>query len=298
MKCNPLKKNINSESRQLTCVITYTNEMPSTERTWRLARSPFLFPCDGRAPHKCLWDKIDCNKAGCKLCGLVHVCDAMHCRDVTISDDTLICNITGCTLKRVLTCDTWNDRCLGYASCPPQTVECSHDINVKHYIHDILLSESARRCIEHEKNKVMQLFGSRISHAMEVAQGSAIDACEIALGGVPSHIPCDFVEHVRVAVSEECLRFIEPMVKLFFESHLFKCLKQNKRPITCAMLYLMKSGVFFRHRTVLPKLDILKVLLPQECNLKHFFNINPSVITDTENKLKLMVRTGQVFAIS
>jgi hypothetical protein len=56
--------------------------------------------------------------------------------------------------------------------------------------------------------------------------------------------------------------------------------------------------VFLGHRTVLPKLAILSLMLPQECNLKFFFDINPSVITDTENKLKLMVRNGQVFALS
>ena len=289
-----------TESRQLLGGASMrTDDMCATnEHTWRLARSPFLFPCDPRAAHTCLWDKIDLDKAGCKLCGAVHVCDAMHCRDVTITEDILICNITGCILKRVLTCDTWNDRCLGWGGGACKVVDCAHDINVKHYIHDILMSESAKRCIEHEKHKIMQVFGSRIAQATELAEASAIDACEIALCSVSSHIPCDFVQHVRATVCAECLRFIEPLIKLFFDSSLFKCLKQNKRPITCAMLYLMKTGVFLGHRTVLPKLAILSLMLPQECNLKCFFNINPSVITDTENKLKLMVRNGQVFALS
>ena len=269
----------------------------STESTWRLARSPFVFPRDARAVHTCLWDKIDFNKAGCRLCSAVHVCDAMHCRDVTIIDDTSICNVTGCILKRVLSCDTWNDRCLGWGKTA-QHDECRDDFNVKQYIHEILMSDGAQRCIQHEKNKVMQLFGSRIAHAAELSHGNALDACEIALCGVSAHIPCDFVEHVRAAVCVECLRFIEPILKLFFGSSLFKCLKQNRRPITCAMLYLMKTGVFFRNRTVLPKLPKLALMLPQECNLRTFFNINPSVITDTENKLKLMVRHGQVFALN
>ena len=272
--------------------------MCTNERTWRLARSPFLFPLDPRAGHTCLWDKIDLHKAGCRLCGVVHVCDAMHCRDVTTTEDSLVCNVTGCILKRILTCDTWNDRCLGWGGGAGKAADSTHDINVKHYIHDILMSESARRCIEYEKHKIMHQFGTRIAHATELAEAGAIDACEIALHSISSHIPCDFVEHVRATVCAECLRFIEPIIKLFFDSSLFKCLKHNKRPITCGMLYLMKTGVFLGHRTVLPKLAVLSLMLPQECNLKLFFNINPSVITDTENKLKLMVRNGHVFAVS
>lgn len=228
------------------------------------------------------------------MCGDVHVCESTTCRDVTISDDNFICNITGCILKKVLSNDVWNDRCIGWG-CHTNNRVVSTDANsVRHYISEILTSERAQACIVHEKFKITSLFNSKIGHAMEAAHGIAMDAIEITLCGISAHIPCDFVLHERSIVVLECLRFIEPVLGSFFNCNLFKCLKQNKRSIACAMLYLMKTGVFLQNRTVLPKLAKLHLMLPQECNLKHFFNINPSIITDTENKLKLMIRTGQV----
>lgn len=265
-----------------------------SESLWGLVRRPFVFPCDKRAVHQCIWEKIEYNKAGCIMCGDVHVCESTTCRDVTISDDNFICNITGCILKKVLSNDVWNDRCIGWG-CHTNNRVVSTDANsVRHYISEILTSERAQACIVHEKFKITSLFNSKIGHAMEAAHGIAMDAIEITLCGISAHIPCDFVLHERSIVVLECLRFIEPVLGSFFNCNLFKCLKQNKRSIACAMLYLMKTGVFLQNRTVLPKLAKLHLMLPQECNLKHFFNINPSIITDTENKLKLMIRTGQV----
>jgi len=265
-----------------------------SESLWGLVRRPFVYPRDKRAVHKCIWEKIEFNKAGCRLCGDVHVCESTTCRDISVSDDNFICNITGCILKKVLSNDVWNDRCIGWG-CQSSARGVSADANsVRHYISEILTSERAESCIVHEKLKITNLFNSKIAHSIEVAQGVAIDAIEITLSGISAHIPCDFVLHERNLLVLECLRFIEPVLGSFFNCNLFKCLKQNKRSIACAMLYLMKTGVFMQNRTVLPKLAKLHLMLPQECNLKQFFNINPSIITDTENKLKLMIRTCQV----
>ena len=56
------------------------------------------------------------------------------------------------------------------------------------------------------------------------------------------------------------------------------------------MLYLMRTGVTYRNRCILPKLEILSLLLPQQVFLQKNFGIRPKCITEGENIIKLDAR--------
>ena len=79
---------------------------------WSILRGPFILPENTEKYHTCLWEKIDFDKAGCLLCGRLHLCDSITCKDVSTTNESVICNVTGCVLRNVLVTNQWCDTCM------------------------------------------------------------------------------------------------------------------------------------------------------------------------------------------
>lgn len=62
------------------------------------------------------------------------------------------------------------------------------------------------------------------------------------------------------------------------------------REFICSMLYLMRTGVTYQHKCILPKIDLLNAILPQQVFLHKIFGIRPKCITEGENIIKLDTR--------
>lgn len=63
------------------------------------------------------------------------------------------------------------------------------------------------------------------------------------------------------------------------------------RGCTVGLLYLMRQGVIVQGVVVLPKLNRLKEILPMESHLQQMFGIKGRCITETENMVKLAVKS-------
>lgn len=61
---------------------------------------------------------------------------------------------------------------------------------------------------------------------------------------------------------------------------------------TIGMLYLMRQGVVMHGVVVLPKIDRLQHVLPVESHLKSMFGIRGKCITETENIVKVVLRSA------
>ena len=66
------------------------------------------------------------------------------------------------------------------------------------------------------------------------------------------------------------------------------------RQLVFGQIYLMHSGVYCHNETVLSKIVNMQFFVPRECYLRVLFDVSPSIITDTENKLKFLVRHGYI----
>lgn len=64
----------------------------------------------------------------------------------------------------------------------------------------------------------------------------------------------------------------------------------KKREFACSMLYLMRNGVDCRGECILPRISLMKYILPLEAYLQENFSIRSKSITEGENILKLEIK--------
>jgi hypothetical protein len=236
-----------------------------------------------------VWEKIDFDKAGCLVCGRLHLCDSISCKDVSTTNESVICNVTGCVLRNVLVTNQWCDTCMP-VDCKTET-PVQNDIEV--YIVELLMSSKTKECLARERRKIYDILEARFV-CEPAAPGNAIDSIASAMHAVGGRIPADFDTEARQLLVGTCLRFISPVVASIQGSQSFRSFKYNTRQLVFGLIYLMRSGVYCHNETILPKIVNMQFFVPRECYLRIIFDVSPSIITDTENKLKFLVRHGYI----
>jgi hypothetical protein len=178
--------------------------------------------------------------------------------------------------------------------CAPETkVELSNDI--QEYIEELLLSDKTQACLVHERKKVSETIEVKMMHHFsDDGMENAVDRLTTVLHKVGGRIPPDFDLEARKLVIVTCMRFLSPVVATIQGSHSFRSFKYNTRQLVFGLVYLMRTGVYCHSETILPKIDNLQYLVPRECYLRSFYGMSPSIITDTENKLKYLIRHGYI----
>jgi UL92 family len=259
---------------------------------WSILRGPFILPENTEKYHTCLWEKIDFDKAGCLLCGRLHICDSITCKDVSTTNESVICNVTGCVLRNVLVTNQWCDTCMP-VDCKTET-PVQNDIET--YIVELLMSSKTKECLVRERRKIFESLEARFVHepGSVGAVSNAIDSITSAMHKIAGRIPADFDTEARQQLVCTCLRFISPVVASIQGSQSFRSFKYNTRQLVFGLIYLMRSGVYSHSETILPKIVNMQFYVPRECYLRVLFEVSPSIITDTENKLKFLVRHGYI----
>ena len=259
---------------------------------WSILRGPFILPANTENYHTCVWEKIDFDKAGCLLCGRLHLCDSITCKDVSTTNESVICNVTGCVLRNVLVTNQWCDTCMP-VDCKTET-PVQNDIET--YIVELLMSSKTKECLVRERRKIFETLEASFLHepASAGASNNAIDSIASAMQKIGGRIPADFDTTARQQLVCTCLRFISPVVASIQGSQSFRSFKYNTRQLVFGLIYLMRSGVYCHNEAILPKIVNMQFFVPRECYLRILFDVSPSIITDTENKLKFLVRHGYI----
>jgi hypothetical protein len=261
-------------------------------RIWGIVRGPFILPENTEQYHTCVWEKIDFDKAGCLLCGRLHLCDSITCKDVSTTNESVICNVTGCILRNVLVTNQWCDTCM--------PVDCKTDTHVSNdietFIVELLMSSKTKECLTRERRKISETLEASFLHepAAVPASNNAIDIIASVMHKIGGRVPADFDTETRQQLVCTCLRFISPVVASIQDSYSFRSFKYNIRHLVFGLVYLMRSGVYCHNETILPKISNMQFFVPRECYLRTLFDVSPSIITDTENKLKYLVRHGYI----
>ena len=258
---------------------------------WYLARRPFVLPQTPRVLHVCKWEVFAYDRAGCTVCGTIHTCDQLTCKHQIITDDSILCSITGSFLNKIYGTETWSDRTVCSSMDKKCVTELSYDIET--HVNDLLLSNNAKRCAKFEQDN----YTSRLLYAVDACSNGSQCECVAdvfahVLQRVTLRIPLEFCEVDRNALKKQCLLAINASAAVLFKNKHFKICRANQKQIVFGLVYLLRTGVTNDGAVILPMMQDLCSVLPLEAHLKSFFRVNPSSITDTENRLKFVIRQG------
>jgi hypothetical protein len=263
----------------------------SHDRIWRLIRQPFIFPTTPRLPHTCKWEIFAAGRAGCTLCGAIHVCDSLTCEHKIVTDDSILCSITGFFLNRLYGAETWSDRSVCVSLDSRNKIELSYDVDT--YVHDLLLSSNAKLCTLREQDSYVQRLSNAIDHFIATRSHGfdcATDVLASALQSIQWRVPPEFCAVEREKLAKTCTAAIHASATMLFKNRYFKICRGNQKAIVFGLVYLLRTGVTHDTKIILPRIDHLCAVLPLETQMKGFFGVSPSSITDTENRLKFIVR--------
>jgi len=258
---------------------------------WLLARQPFVFTQAPRLAHECKWEVFGSGRAGCLLCGAIHVCDSLTCKQQISTDDSLLCAITGVFLNKIYGIETWSDRSICGSLERKNKTELSYDIET--HLHDLLLSSNARAYAQFEQTTYLARASSFLEHRVAHACECVADVLADVVRGVPWRIPLEFCALQRAQLVKTCVAAVAPSAGMLFRNKHFKVCRSNQKAIVFGLVYLLRTGVTNETQVVLPMVPGLCAVLPLEIHLKAYFGINPSSLTDTENRLKFVIRQSR-----
>ena len=268
---------------------------------WYRVRSPFILP---ESCHSCTlddWELFDVDKAGCVQCGRFH-----HCRDggdcVGFADnDHQSCEITGCWIRNRNFQQGFTDTAMPSGSTVSNLggrawVEGNH---VMRWLHVLVNSDVAKRCINREINRVADKASvafARIAKTFKL-EGRSPNMLEMlaetrfVLGNL--RVPCRITtQQMFDELAKACV-----MAILTFTGNFRKVLMPHVPMIkldhfVIGLIYLLRNGiVMFDTLHVIPRIPMLRRLLPMETCLKAHFKIPCKIITEVENITKIALKS-------
>lgn len=268
---------------------------------WQRAHKPFLFPEWAKHEHE--WEAYDLCMAGCKHCGLQHLCSVNTCPYVKCDDGTLVCTITGLCLesltvsnKEFSDCATTSiaekDECsdldgelhtmvfdvlreLLLSNTTATLLRLEHDKLTRRRIH--LFHKNARRIKTHEKNpNLIDIFTETINQTV--------------LYRTPYILP----EQSLLAICQQCTTNIFRVFKLLRinnDKRGWKRSIQRMKSIVVGLVYMTRTGVMWNDTVILPYMSVMNNVLPHEVSLQQIMGLRPKIITETENFIKTSMRS-------
>ena len=255
--------------------------------------------------HKCSledWEVFDVDKAGCVVCGRLHQCrDGGDCIGA-MDHDHQACEITGCWIRN-------RNFQQGYTDTAMPCVRHSADLHhggriwvegehVVRWLHSLVFSDAARRCIDGEIQRVKekaQVAFARVAKGFKVEERQPnllhmFAETREALGNI--RMPCKVVEKQKFdSLVQVCV-----VAVVTFTSN-FRWILMPFVPVVkvdhfvIGLLYLLRNGiVMFDTVQVLPRIPLLRRLLPMETCLKAQFKIPCKIITEVENITKIALK--------
>jgi hypothetical protein len=282
---------------------------------WHRVRAPFRIP---RGCHACRmedWEVFDVDKAGCIHCGRLHQCrDGGECVGA-MDQDHQACEITGCWVRNRnfqqgytdsaipnsgrgdhgLYCPIPHLRSAPAHHTPRQWVESAH---VMRWMHTLVFSETARQCIDREIQRVEDKASNAFAR---VAKAFKLEGKQPCILSMLSHtryvlgslrIPCKITAQQRFDdLVRECTAAILCFTGCFRKVLMPHVPIAKLDHFVIGLIYLLRSGiVMFDTIQVVPRVPVLRRLLPMETSLKMHFRIPCKIITEVENITKITLK--------
>ena len=289
-----------------------------TINLWRRIREPFPLPMRLEG-HKCTeWEQLDIGCAGCRECGLVHICDerfatarpeqrerevmklglSWQCKREE-TDENIVCEITGfCLRNQVYAEAEFSENVVVSAQHSPRPSFIEYD-DLYPYVFKLLCSSNTEACICHEVEKAdlkLQQSFLRILKEFKTNNPGKVPNIVEMVGRLMVRVEGirllkrDFELPLRTKVAAECTKAVSRLLTVF--STIYPDILQHvkREVLVTGIIYLMRTGLVLHDVTILPQIPELKDLLPLESYLFTHFKVKCTCITEIENVVKMHVR--------
>ena len=282
----------------------------------------FLFP---ESYPSCLheWIQLDSGFCVCRDCGQMHICCRGQCPDVVSDKGERVCSITGCVtseyemrpernaLERVGQMahqapkhgGSKNPQHPSFLSFVPPVGSTGLWESVQTVVRELLMSEKTRTCALQERERCEGKEQSTFCRIVrDMAQNRQLNCMRPNMLTIVAMVSYGCRKHRQTMVlgddqtlkqvQEKCTESITCLIMQHGWTRVWRLLQNQTRgrEFICSMLYLMRMGITFQKRQVLPKMEILNSLLPMQALLPTVFKIRAKSITEGENIIKLDIR--------
>ena len=271
------------------CRATSGNEL-----LWSAVRSPFPLPHCVEASHTCQWEVFDSGKAGCLLCGVIHIC-GQHCTNLIEGEDAEVCSVTGVCVRSLHVSGVFEDTVLFCGVSRSMTSNDNESLvleRISGYVNELIASDNAMKVQAMQFDK----FTSSFAKVMDEAQretGSFFDSFVLAWKATQSkrvqHAMLVGIEE-RQRVAKICAEHVYSIIVSCASKFRLNVKTHELRNTVFGLMYLMRNGLVFRRLCVIPMIAELRDMLPRENMLDKHFNFKTRYITDLENKCKYLFR--------
>jgi len=266
------------------------------DQVWLRLRRPFRYPPAG---HACVWERYDADRAGCVLCGRLHLCAGCmvgcSCPLVETDEGGHVCQITGLCVAEVRAAAGEFVSHVSYEQ-PREPLECDMHARVHSIVVTFLQAPATAACLRREQAKnrlrLRQAFW-RVLRQRNREEPYRLP-CLCSVVATVAHSDQTLLRGVsresaaRVAAS--CARGIAAGMAQLCGLGFRKAGQSGKfYSMVLGMLYLSRTGLSLGRLFHLPAVQGVEELLPGETYL-HTLGVSNKVICDTENEIKSCVR--------
>lgn len=271
--------------------------MPLTdEQAWVCLRQPFALTPGMQLYHQCQWEVFDVDAAGCLLCGRIHRCCARTCRRVQ-TEDAEVCDITGlCVVDRLYADTEYADTVASY-NMGKDLYEKSSTVDrtqILELASQLLVSETSKKVYDLELKRFRMKLHSLLHTKIKKRKGpvNMVTLLESVIAEMlaSSKLAPTYNEPLRHKVLEKAVDNISFIINACIFHMGMPARDMETRILVFGLLYLMRSGVVIEGVQIIPRIPVLKTMLPAENILQPMYGFRPKYVTDVENKFKFMFR--------
>jgi len=274
---------------------------------WKHCYKWFLLP--QWADHVHDWEVYDFTMAGCRLCGVQHICGKGACNESVVDHTEIekVCLITGLCIPTLRTAETEFTDCSAISGDDATILISLQTDNerdesfllfIQNTIRQIIISKETENALLNEWNRNLEkraLIFTKVARSKK--DGGDSDLLDIFRHVIHETNTARTVmllsNEERERICSQCSQQIFCLLKTFYSvvgNSFLKRGEQKRRCIVVGLLYIMRSGITVSGIEILPNLPVLKSILPHETILHEVFGLRPKIITETENFIKAHLR--------
>jgi len=300
---------------------TTSSTRKKIEAWWQQMHMTFMFPPMYRG-HTHVWHRITSECVGCVGCGVVHQCSStaniVPCAVEQQDDTSRVCTYTGIVLNSTTFFDPetsiadYNGGHLQHHTNTPQHMRANRKVSlanrievldniVSKVIELLFFSNQARIARETElvrfNRKICSVFTAHVARSKNsfqpcnIADGIGHCMAGIAAYRHPVHEhdipPHRHFKHMQRVIVSLLSRIQLPRQYIFTEQN------EKMKNLVISLVYISSDGISYDGHVYLPKFPGLKKILPLELVLAKCFGIQPKIVTDGENVIKMSIKNTE-----
>lgn len=222
---------------------------------------------------------------GCRVCGSIHSCDPLTCKEVVETNEGRVCALSGVVVYDKAYSDMEFLDTMALSDSMP--VAWDFDGDVETTVMNILSSRYSQAL----RRKLLCASLVQVSNDLRNSSNLMRTCIKFLENKGKTPYFFDFISNERreqlvLDVINDCRRVIQLMIG---KGMSIKSTEVQR--ITVGLLYLMRCGVTIGVSVILPQRTEMLKLLPPENTLLKAYDIHPKYITETENRLKFSIRS-------